>query len=238
MTDITTETITLTVDGSSMPAYVARPSTPSKSGVLVFQEAFGVNSHIRDVADRFARAGYTAVAPALYHRTDANFVGSYTDFPGIMPHMQALNTDGIAADVKASYDWLTSTGGATQVATSGYCLGGRVSFIAAFSAPIKAAVSYYGGGIAPSERGPGLLDRVGDVNAPLLFFWGGLDAHIGPDQYNAVEAALKEAGKDYVQVILSKADHGFFNDEKPVYNPVASRQAWALTLEFLASHLG
>ena len=153
-----------------------------------------------------------------------------------MPHMQALTTEGLAADVRAAYDWLTAAG-ISSVGTTGYCLGGRTSFIAAATSPIKAAVSYYGGGIGPSERGPGLLDRVGDVNAPMLFFWGGLDGHILPDQYRAVEDAMKAAGKDYIQVVISKADHGFFCDERASYNPVASKQAWALTLEFLAGLL-
>lgn len=234
--DITTETVTLSVsDGTTMPAYVARPSqADSGPGLLVFQEAFGVNAHIRDMTERFARQGYTAIAPALFHRTDPNFEGSYTDFGQVRPHMEALTEEGLISDAKAAYDWLTSgTGGQTNaVGSIGYCLGGRVSYLSDATLPLQASVSYYGGGIAP-----GLLGRVGDLHAPILFFWGGKDGHIGPDKIRAVEDALIGAGKQYAQVVFSQADHGFFCDVRAAYNPEAARQAWALTLEFLATYV-
>ena len=238
--EIKTETVTLSVsDGTTMPAYVARPtSSGPHPGILVFQEAFGVNAHIRDVADRFARAGYTAIAPALYHRTDPNFEGVYTDFGPAMGHLQALTDDGQTADIHAAYQWLTTDGGAAAVASTGYCMGGRTSFLADTLLPLQASVSYYGGGIAPSGGPfPGLLDRAADLHAPVLLFWGGLDAHIGTEQVQATEAALKAAGKNYAQVVFSQADHGFFCDVRESYNPDAARQAWALTLEFLATYV-
>jgi len=127
--DIHTETVTLNVsDGTTMPAYVARPQEGgTRPGLLVLQEAFGVNAHIRDVTERFARAGYTAVAPALFHRTDPNFEGVYTDFAAVRPHMQGLTDDGQSADIKAAYDWLKSSagGGVAKIGSIGYCMGGR-----------------------------------------------------------------------------------------------------------------
>jgi len=99
------------------------------------------------------------------------------------------------------------------------------------------AVSYYGGGIAPGGRFPALIDRLKNLNTPTLYFWGGLDAHIGPDAVQAVTTTLNEAKKDYVNVVFSKADHGFFCDARASYNPVAAKQAWSLTLEFLNLHL-
>lgn len=238
---ITTETVSLTVsDGTTLPAYVARPAVSGPHpGLLVFQEAFGVNAHIKDLTERFARAGYCAIAPALFHRTDGYFEGVYTDFPAAMPHFMALTDDGQTADILAAYEWLTTTGGATAVASTGYCMGGRTSFLADALLPLKASVSYYGGRIAPSEGSPfpSLLDRAADLHGPILLFWGGLDTHIGPDQISATEDALKAAGKPYEQVIFSDADHGFFCDARASYNPEAARQAWALTLEFLATYV-
>ncbi len=235
-TQITTESVTLNVsDGTSMPAYVARPATGGANpGLIVLQEAFGVNAHIKDVTRRLAAQGFTAIAPALFHRTDASFEGSYTDFSAVMPHMQAVTVDGLVADANAAYGWLTSPDGgkAKKVAAIGYCMGGRASFLAATCNPLSAAVSYYGGGIAP-----GLLDRTPKVSAPILLFWGGLDKHIGSDQVRAVEDSLIAAEKNYVQVIISKADHGFFCDERASYSKEASGLAWALTLEFLDTHL-
>ena len=239
--EIKTEIVTLTVnDGTAMPAYVARPAAPGPHpGLIVFQEAFGVNAHIHELTERFARAGYMAIAPALFHRTDANFKGLYTDFAAAMPHAQALTDAGQSADILAAYEWLTTEGGAAAVGSTGYCLGGRASFLADTLVPLKASVSYYGGGIAPSEHPmfPSLLDRAADLHGPLLLFWGGLDTHIGMDQVRATEDALQAAKKDYTQVVFSQADHGFFCDARSSYNPDAARQAWALTLEFLATYV-
>ena len=241
---IQTQHLTLPVsDGTILPAYVARPVQDGPHpGLLVFQEAFGVNAHMRDVTERFARAGYTAIAPALFHRTDPVFEGSYTDFGAVMPHMQALTDAGQSADIQAAYDWLTSADGgqAAAVGSIGYCMGGRTSFLADTLLPLQASVSYYGGGIAPSPqpRFPALIGRVPDLHAPLLLVWGGKDAHLGPDQTRAVEDALRAAGKPYASITFSEADHGFFCDARAAYQPDAARQAWALTLAFLASHLG
>lgn len=241
--DIQTETVTLPVsDGTTMPAYVARPQGGgSHPGLLVLQEAFGVNAHIRDVAERFARVGYTAIAPALFHRTDPRFKGSYTDFAAVMPHMQALTDDGQGMDMQAAYDWLKSEAGgvAATVGSIGYCVGGRASFLADALLPLQASVSYYGGGITagPQPLLPDLLGRAPDLRAPLLMFWGGKDQHIGAQGPRAVEDAVKAAGKPYAQVVFSEADHGFFCDARASYNPDAAAQSWALTLAFLATHL-
>ena len=239
--EITTETVTLSVsDGTSMPAYVARPaSSGPHPGLLVMQEAFGVNAHIKDVTERFAREGYTAIAPALFHRTDPNFEGEYTDFAPAMPHMGALTDAGQTADIQAAYQWLTTEGGASAVASTGYCMGGRASFLADLLLPLKASVSYYGGGIAPGgpPMFPALTERAADLHAPVLLFWGGKDEHIGMAAVRTIEDALIAAGKPYEQMVFSQADHGFFCDVRASYNPEAARQAWALTLEFLRTYV-
>jgi carboxymethylenebutenolidase len=234
-----TEYVSLSVsDGTSMPAYVARPEGKPKAALLVFQEAFGVNAHIRDVTERFAREGYLSISPELFHRTAPGLEAGYTDFPAVMPHMQALTDAGLAADIQAAYQWLKS-GEAKHlsVGSTGYCLGGRTSIQAALTVPLDCAISYYGGGIAPSPMFPNLMDRLKDLNAPALFFWGGLDAHIGPEAVQAITTKLNEEKKDYVNVVFSKADHGFFCDARASYNAVAAKEAWSLTLAFLNLHL-
>jgi carboxymethylenebutenolidase len=234
-----TEYVTLAVsDGSSMRAYVAHPEGTPRAALLVFQEAFGVNAHIRDVTERFAREGYLSISPELFHRTAPGLEAGYTNFPAVMPHLQALTDAGLAADIEASYQWLKN-GEAKDlsIGATGYCMGGRTSIQAALTVPLQCAVSYYGGGIAPSPMFPNLLDRLKDLQAPTLFFWGGLDAHIGPDAVQAVTSTLDAAQKDYVNVVFSKADHGFFCDARASYNAVAAKQAWSLTLEFLKLHL-
>ena len=234
-----TEYVNLSVsDGTSMRAYVAHPEGKPRAGLLVFQEAFGVNAHIRDVTERFARQGYLAISPELFHRTAPGLEAGYTNFAEVVPHMQALTDEGLAADIRAAYQWL-KTGEAKDlsVGATGYCMGGRTSVLAALTVPIDCAVSYYGGGIAPGGMFPSLADRLKDLKAPTLYFWGGLDAHIGIDAVHAVEAALSAAKKDYVNVVFSQADHGFFCDARASYNPVAAKEAWSLTLEFLKLRL-
>src|SRR5437763_2368983 len=115
-------------DGTPMRAYVARPAAPVTRGLLVFQEAFGVNAHIRDVADRFAAQGYLAIAPELFHRTAPGFDCAYTDFATAAPQLASITEAGLDADTRAAYGWLEKTVG-DNIASVGYCLGGRVSFV-------------------------------------------------------------------------------------------------------------
>lgn len=228
--------VELTVsDGTRMAAYVARPQGAGKHpGIIVFQEAFGVTPYIRDVADRFTKEGFTAVAPELFHRTAPGFEGSYTNFPGVQPHTSALTNEGLEADIKAAYEFLVndSQTEARKIFSVGFCMGGRVSFLADTVVPLAASVSFYGGGIAQA-----LLDRAKDLHGPILLFWGGLDKHILPEHTRAVEDALRAAGKEFGNVTFSYADHGFFCDQRAAYNERAAKQAWPMTLEFLKYHV-
>jgi carboxymethylenebutenolidase len=237
MENIATQKVALKVaDGTVMNAYVARPSGNAEvPGVLVFQEAYGVNAHIRDVTERFAREGYVSIAPELYHRTAPGFEGKYDDFQSAMLHMRAMTEKGIIEDIGAAYDWLkrNSQVAPDKIASVGFCLGGRVSFIACASFPLQASISFYGGNIAPA-----LLPKVADLKAPVLFFWGVLDKHIGPEQTRAIVDECKRLGKTYVNVEISNADHGFFCDVRPSYNPEAAALAWNLTKTYLLLHLG
>src|ERR1700733_3887977 len=235
VTEVVREKVELAVaDGSRMQAYVARPALEgAHPDLLVFQEAFGVNHHIRNVSDRFAAEGYVVIAPELFHRTaPPGFEASYTDFPSVMAHLKAVTTETAEADTKSAYDWLRSNAlvKPSEISSVGFCLGGRVSFIANSAVPLRAAISFYGGGIAP-----GLLDRAAKLHGPLLLIWGGLDKHITPELRKAVTEALNAEQKTYVNVEFSRADHGFFCDERAAYEPHSARQAWALTLEFLRS---
>jgi carboxymethylenebutenolidase len=237
--EIKSEHVTLKVsDGTTMRAWVARPSAGAEHpGILVFQEAFGVNAHIRDIATRLASEGYLAIAPELFHRTGPGFEGRYDDFPSVVPHMRSLTDDGMEADQRAAHEWLRANGAAdSRISAVGYCLGGRAAFLAALTLPLACAISYYGGGIVQSANNPGLLGRVRELQAPMLFFWGGRDKHITPDQIRAATDALRAAGKSFVNVEISDADHGFFCDARASYNPAAAAQAWPLTLAFLKTH--
>jgi carboxymethylenebutenolidase len=218
-------------DGTSMRAYVARPAgdRPAR-GLLVFQEAFGVNAHIRDVTERFAAQGFLAIAPELFHRTAPGFDCAYSEFAKAMPQLEAITEEGLDADARAAYAWLDRGAVGGNVASVGYCLGGRVSFVANSGLPLKAAVSYYGGRI------PSVIGRAPKLAGPMLFVWGGLDHHIPDDQRQAVIKSVRAANKTFVDVVFSNADHGFFCDARPSYHAASAAQAWSLTLAFLNSY--
>ncbi len=235
MSGVVIEDISLNVaDGTSMAAFVARPKGTDKyPGLFVFQEAYGVNAHIRDVTERFAREGYIAVAPELFHRTVHGFEGSYDDFEGTRKHIQALTTDGLVFDIKAVEDWLESDARILpeEIASIGFCMGGRVSLLANTTVKLKASISFYGGGMQT------ITDRIPRMKAPQLMFWGGMDKHITSDIINTVTESMKSNNKKFVNVVFSDADHGFFCDTRASYNPIAADQAWALTISFLNSFI-
>lgn len=230
--------VTLPVaDGTEMRAYTAFPSsTGPVPGIILLQEAFGVNHHIRGVADRLAAAGYAVVAPELFHRTAAPGLEiAYSDFATVAaPHFQAITVEDLTADLQAAHTWLTTQPlvKVDKIGSIGFCLGGRVSFLANAVLPLAAGVSYYGGGTHL------LKDRAADLHAPHLFFWGGLDAHISKAHIAEVTAAVEAAGKPYLNAVISYADHGFNCDERPSYHSQAAAEAWALTLAFFKEKLG
>ncbi|MVN74869.1 dienelactone hydrolase family protein [Hymenobacter sp. HMF4947] len=223
-------------DGTEMHAYVAQPqNTTAAPGIILFQEAFGVNHHIRSVADRLAAAGYVVVAPELFHRTaEAGLEIGYDNFAAAMPHYGAITPEGLAQDARAAYDWLQSQGNVQQdkIGAIGFCLGGQVSFVANATVPLSAAVSYYGGGLHTRTA------MAKDLHAPHLFFWGGLDAHISKDNIKTIIDAVDATGKPYINTVISYADHGFNCDERPSYNKDAAAEAWAFTLAFFQDKLG
>lgn len=229
------EWVDLSTPDGPMRTYVVRPdSERPRAGIVVFQEAYGVNDHIRDVAGRFAQLGLVAVAPELFHRTGRGFEAPYdTDgaWAAIEPHYKALSTTGLSDDAQAAYDFLADGEGLGVIVNAGFCMGGRASYVANAQAPFAAAISFYGGGIAPD-----LLNLAPKQSGPILMFWGGLDANIKPEHYRAVADALGAAGKTQEQVLFSQAGHGFFCDQRKSYNAQASEQAWALCVAFLRSY--
>ncbi len=236
MTATRTEYVTVPVsDGTIMNAFVARAGAPERApGIAVFQEAYGVNDHIRDVAQRFAALGMVAIAPELFHRSAASgFTAKYGDLDAVREHMNAMTREGLEADIDATFTWLAGDRNADSgaMAAVGFCMGGRVAYLANSRISLRAAVSFYGGRIAPD-----LLPLAYKQRGPILMFWGGLDSHIPPEQYRAVADALTDAKATHEQVVFSQADHGFFCDQRPSYNAIAARQAWVMMNEFFGSY--
>lgn len=242
MSETKKELITLHIaDGTQMRAHLAFPSAAGKfPGILVFQEAFGVDKHIRGVTERLAKQGYVAIASELFHRTaPPGFEGNSADFRSVMPHVAALKDGDLETDIRATHEALLHHSGVDpkRIASIGFCMGGRVSFLANLILPLQAAISFYGGGIAKTERGPGLLDRADHSHAPIFLFWGGRDKHITAEHRDSVAKALREAKKNFASMEFADADHAFFNDTRSSYNRTAADQAWRISLAFLESNL-
>jgi len=234
---MTNTTITLSVkDANDMNAYVVTPDGVGPfPAVIVFQEAFGVNEHMREVAERIATLGYVAIAPELFHRTaPPGFEAGYADFSVVMPHFQVINADTLSNDSHACYDWLQTQENVIKdkIGCIGFCLGGRAAFVANSALPLAASVSYYGGGTHQ------VADLAATLHGPQLFFWGGKDTHIMPEHVTTVVEAVNKAGKDYINVVISFAHHAFFCDARPSYHPEAAREAWGMTVAFLKNKLG
>jgi carboxymethylenebutenolidase len=234
--EIESGSISLDVDGVEMKAYVSTPSELGvRPGIMVFQEALGVNSQIRGVADRYARLGFVAIAPDLFHRVRPGYEASVIVMDELMLLVKTLTPEGLIADATAAYRWLTSEAGANpaQIAAVGYCMGGRAAYFANSELNLAAAISYYAGGLMGDH-----LSRAASLRGPHLFFWGGQDKGIPPEQHRALTDALRAADKRFVDVEFSDCNHAFFNEQTDRYNGPAAKQSWAIGISFLTDALG
>ena len=222
-------------DGTQMQAFTAKAEHSPKAGVFVFQEAFGVNGHIKNITRRLAQEGYLAVAPELFHRTlppgGEIAYPTNNDFSAIMPHINAITREKTLADLEAAYDWLKGELKSDAIGCVGFCMGGSVSFTANSRLPFKAAVSFYGTRILQN------LDLVPEQKGPLLLMWGGKDKGTPPEKLAELTHALRTTGKDFIHSEFSEAGHAFNCDERPSYHPASAATAWATTLAFFNSKL-
>jgi carboxymethylenebutenolidase len=204
-------------------AWRAEPAGAPRGGLVVVQEIFGVNAHIRSVADRFAAAGYVAIAPAFFDLVEAGVELEYdpADFQRGRELVTEVGIDGALAVVDAAAKALESAG---KVGVVGYCWGGTVAFVSALRLGLPAS-SYYG------ARNVAFLDE--PANAPVIFHFGEKDANIGP------EIVQKHRGKYGDAVYTYPADHAFNRDADPrAYDEASAKLALQRTLDFFAKHIG
>jgi carboxymethylenebutenolidase len=222
-----------------MELYEALPEGEARGAVVVIQEAFGVNDHIRDVTRRFASAGYHAVAPALFHRAGGG-TGSYDDFATVLPLFEGLTDDGILEDVDVAVAHLRAAGfDDAQIGVVGFCFGGRATFLVAAERALGAAVGFYGGGIVNARfpQFPALVERSSRLQTPWLGLFGDEDSSIPVEDVEALRVALADAPVDTEIVRYAGAEHGFHCDVRPAFHPDAAADAWARTLAWLDAHL-
>jgi carboxymethylenebutenolidase len=218
------ESLNLNTSRGATTAYVARPQTEVKAGVVLIQEYWGINDHIRDLAGRYAREGYLCVAPDLYRGR----VAKDTAEAGAL--MQALEIDDGIEIIRKAIDAASETYQVKRFAITGYCMGGTFALRAACEMPeLKAAAPFYG-----DIPGESVLAK---LKVPTLFIAAKRDAWINPEKVNT----LKEIAARHslpVEVVSYDADHAFFNDTRPqVYNVEAAADAWHRVLEHFRKYL-
>jgi len=219
------ESLNLTTSHGATTAYVARPAKDVTAGVLLIQEYWGINEHIRDLAGRFASEGYLCVAPDLYRGRLA------ADKDEAAALMQALPIDDGMETIRKAMEAAKETYRIEEFAIIGFCMGGTFALRAACEIPeLKAATPFYGD--IPEE------DVLKNLKVPTLFIAGERDAWINPQKVNR----LKEVAKKYdlpLKAVSYDADHAFFNDTRPqVYDSEAAADAWRRVLEHFGRHLG
>ncbi|HXQ18312.1 MAG TPA: dienelactone hydrolase family protein [Acidimicrobiales bacterium] len=235
----TTAEITIDTDDGAMPAFEAVPDTDAKGAVIVVQEAFGVTTHIEDVARRLADDGWRAVAPAFFHRQGSPVL-AYDDFAKVMPVMGQVTKEGLTTDLLASLEYLDAAGfAASRTGVVGFCMGGTVSFYAGTLRPLGAAATFYGGGVTEGRFGlPPLVELAAELQSPWIGFFGDLDPSIPVEGVEALRTATAQAGVPTEIVRYADANHGFHcNDREAVYHPTAAHDAWQRTLEWFDQHL-
>ena len=214
-------------NGEAGSGYLATAASGSGPGVIVLQEWWGLVDHIKEVADRFAGEGFVALAPDMYH-------GETADSPNDAKRlMMSLNIDRAEKDLRGSIEYLLSldqTQG-DQVGTVGFCMGGQLSLYAACAnSQVGACVNYYG-------IHPDVQPDIGNLEAPVLGFFGEDDAKVSPEVVRGLEERLNQAGKQVEVHIYPGADHGFFNDGRPMYKEKEAKESWDRMIQFYRANL-
>jgi carboxymethylenebutenolidase len=220
-------------DGKSFKGYLSLPPTGTGPGIILFQEIFGVNKHIRAVADQYALDGYVVLAPDMFWRTEPGVDIGYTeaDMKTAMGLAQKMDFDQAVKDMSSAVNTLRALPECTgKVASLGYCMGGFLSYLCAANGDVDAAVSYYPGRIGSR------LDLADKIKCPLLIHFAGKDQHIPKETVDAVQAAFTDRKNAVIQV-YQEADHGFNCWERKVYDQKTSALAHGLTLSFLSTAL-
>jgi carboxymethylenebutenolidase len=213
-------------DGHRLTAYRADPPGTPKGALVVIQEIFGVNGHMRRVTDGFAADGYVAIAPALFDRVERGFETGYqpADIERGRMVRGKLQVEDAVTDVKAAVKELQKAG--LKVGVVGYCFGGTVAWLAATRLDgVAASASYYGGGVA---------DAAGEQpKCPVIFHFGETDQSIPKDHWDRIKAQHPK-----IPMHIYPAGHGFSCDERGSYHEPSARQARQRTIEFFRQHVG
>jgi carboxymethylenebutenolidase len=228
---------TVKVDGEGMEVYASLPSGPGPfPAVVVSQHGGGVDQFIRGIADKLAGEGYAAVAPNLFHRYTEEMLAERTG------RIQYLSDPEIVADINATVGFLRahSVVDGERIGVTGFCMGGRVTWLAAAANPhFKAAVPYYGGNLMVTwgAGGQSPFQMTSGIRCPVLFHFGELDENPSADDKRNLDAELTRLDKPHQFYTYPAADHAFMDYTGQKYNKEASEMSWPRTLDFFSVHL-
>jgi carboxymethylenebutenolidase len=224
-----------------MPAYRAMPAKGAKLGtILIVHEIFGVHEWIKDICRRFAKAGYLAVAPDLYARYgDATKISDFKIL--IETIVRKAGDDQVLSDLDATAKWAGDNGGdASKLAVTGFCWGGRATWMyTAHNPNIKAGVAWYGSMTkhANDQRPVHPIDVADKIKGRVLGMYGELDKGIPVSEAEEMRAKLKAVGDTKSEIVIyTGADHGFLADYRPSYNEAAAKLAWPRALDWFKAH--
>jgi carboxymethylenebutenolidase len=246
MPSIHAEKVQIAVVGEAQPmsGWLAVPEGPGPHpAVIVFEEIFGVNSHIRNVTERVAQEGYVAIAPDIHHRSAPGIELKY-DQEGMqkgMPLIGKLSAAGVIADAAATLALLRARADVRgdRIGCMGFCIGGHVAYLTATATDVRATASFYGGGIAAmglSEAAP-TVKRTAAIKGRILCFFGEKDGAIPQAQVDTIRKALAEHHIRHEVVVYPEATHGFFCDQRGSYHPASAADAWERTKRLFAEEL-
>jgi len=231
--EIRTERIQISNGDLQIEAYLAKPAMDGVfPAIVVIQEVFGVNAHIRDITERLAQAGYVAIAPALYQRQSPGFEVGYTpdDLTLGRHYKDQTQADELLSDLSATLAHLKTRPDVKPEAIGciGFCFGGHVAYLAATLSEIKATASFYGAKIPDwcPGGGPPTLTYTSDIQGVLYAFFGLDDPSIPPSHVDDIEAALQNHHIAHRIFRYEGAKHGFFCDRRDSYHPEAAADAW------------
>ncbi|WP_348943765.1 dienelactone hydrolase family protein [Chitinibacter sp. FCG-7] len=220
-----------------MPGYRAQPAGTSAAlpTVIVIQEIFGVHEHIQDLCRRLAKQGYLAIAPELYYRQGDP--RTYTDTNELVKNLVSQVPDAqVMSDLDQVAQWAASHGGdANRLAVTGFCWGGRITWLyAAHNPKLKAGVAWYGRliGQASANTPKQPIDVARELKAPVLGLYAGQDKGISLDSVEQMKAALKQQRQPFGMSVYESATHGFNADYRPSYHEAAARDAWESMLKW------
>ena len=241
---ISTKTVQVPNDDLTIDAYLAMPQTEVKlPAIVVIQEIFGVNAHIRDITDRLAQEGYVAIAPAIYQRLAPGFEVGYSeaDLKIGREYKNQTKATELIGDIQATINYLYSLPQVKPegVGTIGFCFGGHVVYLAATLKNVKATASFYGAGIVnwcPGEQEP-TITRTKDITGTIYTFFGMEDPLIPNEQTDEIETELQKQDIPHRVFRYDKATHGFMCDRRASYNAEAAQNAWGKVLDLFSQKL-